>query len=108
MVTSFFTPEAVNAMKPEIQKKVNSLLDEMIKKGCKEPVDFIECFALPVPSLVSETVQKSWSAQCTSDGDQTMYNILGVPAKDMKYLTEMNAVRTNGSSTAAAAANANQ
>lgn len=34
--------------------------------------------------------------------------MLGIPFEDYEKLTEMNAVRTNGSSTAAAAANANQ
>jgi nitric oxide reductase len=34
--------------------------------------------------------------------------MLGVPAKDIAYLTEMNTVRTNGSSTAAAAQDANR
>lgn len=37
-----------------------------------------------------------------------IYNILGVPTEDMEVLTQANAVRSNGSSTAAAAQAANQ
>ena len=39
---------------------------------------------------------------------QIIYGILGTPIKDLDYLTSCNAVRTNGSSTAAQAANANK
>lgn len=37
-----------------------------------------------------------------------IYDILGVPITDMDYLTNTNAVRSNGSSTAAAAQGANE
>jgi hypothetical protein len=39
---------------------------------------------------------------------QIIYGILGTPITDLDYLTSCNAVRTNGSSTAAQAANANR
>jgi nitric oxide reductase len=76
-------------MRPHIQKTVDTLLESMIQGGCKEPVDLVERFALPVPSHI-------------------IYGILGTPIKDLDYLTSCNAVRTNGSSTAAQAANANK
>jgi fungal nitric oxide reductase len=38
--------------------------------------------------------------------NQIIYDILGIPSKDMDYLTGCNAVRTNGSATATQAANA--
>ncbi|KAK0771990.1 hypothetical protein LTR02_016439 [Friedmanniomyces endolithicus] len=88
MVAQAFTKEHIESKRPEIQATVNRCLDEMIKGGCKEPVDLVEKFALPVPS-------------------ESIYSILGVPFEDVEYLNSMNAVRTNGSSTAAAAANAN-
>lgn len=53
MVAPFFTPEHIEAMRPQIQKTVNYFLEEMIKGGCKEPVDLVEKFALPIPSRVS-------------------------------------------------------
>lgn len=52
MVESFFTPEHVESIKPYIQKTIDDLLDDMIAKGCDEPVDLVEKFALPVPSYV--------------------------------------------------------
>lgn len=39
---------------------------------------------------------------------QIIYTILGVPFNDLEYLTNQNAIRTNGSSTAREASAANQ
>ncbi|KAJ7286351.1 cytochrome P450 55A3 [Mycena rebaudengoi] len=90
MVAPLFTPEAADRLRPHIQQTVNSLLDEMIKNGCSDgPVDLVEKFALPVPSYL-------------------IYEILGVPQKDLAYLTSCNATRTNGSATATESAAANQ
>ncbi|KAK2799833.1 hypothetical protein FQN50_008354 [Emmonsiellopsis sp. PD_5] len=88
MVAPLFTREHAETMRAHIQATADSLLDEMIKTGCETPVDLTEKFALPLPSYI-------------------IYGILGVPEEDLPYLTKCNAVRTNGSSTAAAAANAN-
>src|ERR1700712_1229823 len=52
MVESLFTKAHIDGMRPQIQKTVDSLLDEMIKKGGSKPVDLVEKFALPVPSYV--------------------------------------------------------
>jgi nitric oxide reductase len=52
MVESLFTKAHIDSMRPQIQNTVDSLLDEMIKKGGSEPVDLVEKFALPVPSYV--------------------------------------------------------
>lgn len=82
MVEPWFTPEKVQSMQPYIDKTVNDLLERMKAKGCASgPVDFVEEFALPVPSYI-------------------IYTILGVPFEDLEFLTHQNAVRTNGSSTA--------
>ncbi|KAL2847416.1 cytochrome P450 55A2 [Aspergillus pseudodeflectus] len=89
MVSRFFTQEHVNSLKPLISELVESHLDKLVAKGCETPLDLVEHFSLPIPSLV-------------------IYHILGIPIEDIKYLTEMNAIRTNGSSTASAAQNANQ
>ncbi|KAL2012978.1 hypothetical protein VTN00DRAFT_503 [Thermoascus crustaceus] len=89
MVAPFFTPEHVENMKPQIQEMVDRFLSEMIKVGCAEPVDLVQKFALLVPSHI-------------------IYSMLGIPVEDLDYLVKCNAVRTNGSSTAAAAANANK
>lgn len=53
MVEHFFTADHVETMKPYIQKTIDQLLDQMVAGGCKGPIDFIENFALPVPSYVS-------------------------------------------------------
>lgn len=90
MVESLFTPRHVKKLQPYIQKTVNDLLAAMKKKGCANgPVDLVKEFALPVPSYI-------------------IYTILGVPFKDLEYLTNQNAIRTNGSSTAREASAANQ
>ncbi|QSS65504.1 cytochrome P450 [Histoplasma capsulatum] len=89
MVASLFTRESSETMRPHIQATADALLDEIIKQGCEKPVDLVEKFALPLPSYI-------------------IYGILGVPKEDLAYLTECNAVRSNGSSTAAAASNANK
>lgn len=53
MVEPLFTQEQIDAMRPQIQKTVDSRLDIMIKEGCKTPVDVVEKLALPVASYVS-------------------------------------------------------
>ena len=45
----------------------------MIEKGGVKPVDFVNKFALPVPSYI-------------------IYGILGVLFKDLEYLTQCNAI----------------
>lgn len=50
MVTAPFTVKRVEAMRPAVQKIVDELIDDMLA-GSK-PVDLVEAFALPVPSLV--------------------------------------------------------
>ncbi|KAH6887490.1 cytochrome P450 55A3 [Thelonectria olida] len=89
MVEPLFVKEKVEALKPYIQKTADDLLDAMIAGGCDEPVDLIDKFALPVPSYI-------------------IYTILGVPFEDLEYLTQQNAIRSNGSGTAQEAAAANQ
>ncbi|GES63841.1 cytochrome P450 55A3 [Aspergillus terreus] len=89
MVSAFFTPEYIDSMKPFIQSTVDNVLNDMIAKGCDQPVDLVERFSLPIPSII-------------------IYHIIGVPTEDMDYLTQKNAVRSSGSSTAAAAQNANE
>ncbi|KAI3558654.1 cytochrome P450 55A1 [Colletotrichum abscissum] len=89
MVEPLFVREHIASMKPYIQKTVDSLLDKMVEQGCDEPVDLIDKFALPVPSYI-------------------IYTILGVPFEDLEYLTQQNAIRTNGSGTASQAQSANQ
>ncbi|EKD17103.1 uncharacterized protein L3040_000372 [Drepanopeziza brunnea f. sp. 'multigermtubi'] len=88
MVESVFTKQHIDSMRPQIQKTVNSLLDKVIALGGAEPFDFVEKFALPVPSY-------------------TIYSILGVPLADLPKLTNFAAIRSNGSGTATEASNAN-
>jgi hypothetical protein len=53
MIESVFSREAIERMRPGIQNTVDTLLDDMIKDGCKNPVDVVEKLALPVASYVS-------------------------------------------------------
>jgi cytochrome P450 len=50
MVTAPFTIRRVEAMRPAVQKIVDGLLERML--AGPKPVDLVEAFALPVPSLV--------------------------------------------------------
>ncbi len=50
MVTAPFMIKRIEAMRPGVQKIVDDILDEML--AGPKPVDLVEAFALPVPSLV--------------------------------------------------------
>lgn len=89
MVEPLFTKEAIDALRPHIQKTVDDLLDKLISEGGSSPVDLVEKFCLPVPSYI-------------------IYGILGVPFEDLPALTNFAAIRSNGSATAREAATANQ
>ena len=88
MVEPLFTYEHIRSIRPQIQATVNSLLDAMLPLAGSGPVDFVEKFALPVPSY-------------------NIYGILGVPLSDLPFLTQAAAIRSNGSATASEASNAN-
>ena len=113
MIESIFTREHIESMRPHIQKTVDSLLDSMIKEGGEKPIELVEKFSLPLPSFVSFFIS-DYRLQLMSllirklVSAKIIYGILGVPAKDLEYLTQCNAVRSNGSATATEAANANK
>lgn len=110
MVAPLFTKEHIDGMRPNIQETVNSLLDAMIKEGGKKAVDLVEKFALPVASYVSCSACDNSVTDILIRGVflfQTIYGILGVPFKDLAYLTQQAAIRSNGSATATQASNAN-
>lgn len=65
---------------PMIQEVTDTFIGEMMKSK-EASVDLVSAFALPMASTI-------------------MYRILGIPTKDMAFLSTCNAVRTNGSSTA--------
>jgi cytochrome P450 len=67
MVTAPFMIKRVEAMRPSVQKIVDELIDGML--AGPKPVDLVEAFALPVPSLVI----------CT---------LLGVPYADHGFFQE--------------------
>jgi len=50
MVTAPFAVKRVEALRPAIQRIVDTLIDEML--AGPKPVDLVQAFALPVPSLV--------------------------------------------------------
>ncbi|QHC61065.1 cytochrome P450 [Rathayibacter sp. VKM Ac-2760] len=50
MVTAPFMVKRINAMRPAIQELVDSLIDDLL--AGPRPVDLVEAFALPMPSLV--------------------------------------------------------
>lgn len=108
MIESIFSREAIEKMRPSIQNTVDTLLDEMINDGCKNPVDVVEKLALPVASYVSFLYTPNIPTSDSILFCQTIYGILGVPFEDLKFLTQQAAIRSNGSATATAASQANQ
>ncbi|MEV1177718.1 cytochrome P450 [Nonomuraea sp. NPDC049784] len=50
MVQAAFTVRRVESMRPAVQKIVDDMIDDML--AGPKPVDLVEAFALPVPSLV--------------------------------------------------------
>lgn len=52
MLAPLFTREHVDAMRPHIQRTVDSLLDTMLKARGDKAVDLVDKFSLPVPSYV--------------------------------------------------------
>jgi nitric oxide reductase len=111
MVEPLFTKEHIDGLRPHIQQTVDSLLDAMIREGGEKPVDIVEKFALPVASYVSCSACDHSVTGILIPGRvlscQTIYGILGVPFKDLAYLTQQAAIRSNGSATATQASNAN-
>ncbi|MFI6375939.1 cytochrome P450 [Streptomyces sp. NPDC050546] len=67
MVTAPFAIRRVEAMRPGVQKIVDDLIDDMLAES--GPVDLVEAFALPVPSLV-------------------ICQMLGVPYEDHDFFQE--------------------
>lgn len=81
-------PDYIESIRPMIQQ----VADENLKKMMSSPnssADLVVDFALPMASTI-------------------IYKILGIPLADMQFFNEQNATRTNGSATAAAAAEANK
>jgi len=67
MLNPEFVIQRVEAMRPEIQRIADGLLDDMA--GQTPPVDLVQAFALPLPSLV-------------------ICHLLGVPAADRPFFEE--------------------
>ncbi|KUO15516.1 cytochrome [Streptomyces dysideae] len=67
MVTAPFAIKRVEAMRPAVQRIVDSLIDDML--AGPQPVDLVEAFALPLPSLV-------------------ICELLGVPYADHEFFQE--------------------
>lgn len=83
MIEDLFTRKSIAAMRPEIQRIVDDVLDDIVRKGCTQgPVDLVEDFATPIPTRI-------------------VYGMLGVPEKDIPELSKASAIRvsTSGSAT---------
>ncbi|OEV03618.1 cytochrome P450 [Streptomyces nanshensis] len=78
MVTAPFTLKRVESLRPRVQQIVDSLIDEML--AGPRPVDLVEAFALPVPSLV-------------------ICELLGVPYADHDFFQENSRTIINRDST---------
>ena len=50
MVAAEFTAERVEVLRPQIRRIASELLDAMLRRA--PPVDFVQCVALPLPTLV--------------------------------------------------------
>jgi cytochrome P450 len=87
MVTAPFMIKRVEALRPAIQKIVNGLIDDMLA-GSK-PVDLVQAFALPVPSLV-------------------ICQLLGVPYADHDFFQRISKILINRDTTPEQALDAQQ
>jgi cytochrome P450 len=74
MVTAPFTIKRIEAMRPGVQQVVDDLIDEVL--AGPNPVDLVQAFALPVPSLV-------------------ICQLLGVPYADHGFFQESSNVLIN-------------
>jgi cytochrome P450 len=78
MVTAPFAIKRVEALRPAIQRIVDGLIDDML--AGTTPVDLVQAFALPVPSLV-------------------ICELLGVPYADHEFFQANSAILINRGST---------
>ncbi|KAB1927977.1 cytochrome P450 [Micromonospora sp. ALFpr18c] len=78
LLTSHFTARKINLLAPRVEEIVTHYLDEMEKAG--PPVDLLEAFAMPVPSLV-------------------ICELLGVPYEERAQFQTRSAVMVNMTST---------
>jgi len=74
MVTAPFMIKRIEAMRPGVQKIVDELIDDLL--AGPKPVDLVQAFALPVPSLV-------------------ICQLLGVPYADHEFFQENSKVLIN-------------
>ena len=79
MLIQDFTVKRIKTMRPGIQATVDRLLDDLLAQT--PPVDLVEAFALPVPSLV-------------------ICQLLGVPYDDHEFFQSRSKVVLSGASTA--------
>jgi cytochrome P450 len=86
MVTARFAIKRVEALRPSIQRIVDGLIDQML--AGPKPVDLVQAFALPVPSLV-------------------ICELLGVPYADHDFFQANSRILTNRESSPEAAREAN-
>jgi cytochrome P450 len=85
MLIQEFTVKRIKTMRPGIQATVDRLLDDLLART--PPVDLVEAFALPVPSLV-------------------ICQLLGVPYDDHGFFQSRSEVSVSGASTAEQSATA--
>ena len=78
MVTAAFAVKRVDALRPAIQRIVDGLIDELL--AGPKPVDLVQAFALPVPSLV-------------------ICELLGVPYADHEFFQTRSKALINRSAT---------
>ncbi|MET9243443.1 cytochrome P450 [Nonomuraea sp. NPDC003709] len=78
MVTAPFAIKRIEAMRPSVQKIVDDLIDDLL--AGPKPVDLVEAFALPVPSLV-------------------ICELLGVPYADHDFFQDTSKTIINRTST---------
>ena len=79
MVEQDFTVAKTESMRPDIQRIVDKVIDEMLNNHT-QPIDLLASFAILVPTLV-------------------IYQMLGIPYEDHGFLERCNSIRTNGSAT---------
>jgi cytochrome P450 len=85
MISADFMPRRIGVLRPEVERMARELVDVMLKQG--PPVDVVDAFALPLPSLV-------------------ICKLLGVPYEDHDFFQDSAKIANDSRSDPAEAADA--
>ncbi|MEV0185819.1 cytochrome P450 [Streptomyces sp. NPDC050625] len=93
MIAAGFTARRVQRLRPRIESIVSAALDEMERAG--PPADLVQCFALPIPSMVicellgvpyADRAEFQQRSVIRFDGTRDMRTRMAAEAASLKYM----------------------